>query len=337
MNRLLVLLSLVFATQNLPATEAVNVYSARKEALIKPLLDRFTETTGIKVNLVTGKADELLTRLLSESRNTPADVLITVDAGSLQRAKAAGAFQPIADLDLAHIVPESYRDPDNQWVGLSLRARVIFYAQDRVAASELSTYEDLADPKWKGRICVRSSDNIYNQSLVAAMIAAHGADETEQWVQGLVSNMARPPKGGDRDQILAAAAGQCDLAIANTYYYAQMLTSENDPNQRHAAEKMTILWPNQKGRGVHVNISGAGITRHAKNRANAFRLLAYLLSLDAQQWYAAVNYEYPVRKDVSISNTLAAWGAFTADAVNLSTLGEYNATAIKLMDRAGWK
>ena len=315
----------------------VNVYSGRKENLIKPLLDRFTAETGIKTNLVTAKADKLLTRLENEGRNTPADVFITVDAGRLYRAKQAGVFASIDNATLNAAVPAHLRDPEGQWVGLSQRARVIFYAKDRVNASELSSYEDLASDKWKKRICIRGSDNIYNQSLVASMIAADGQQAAQEWANKLVTNMARPPKGGDRDQIMAAAAGQCDIAIANTYYYASMLVNEKDAAQKQAAESMGLFWPNQEGRGSHVNISGAGITKHAKNPQNAIKLLEYLVSPAAQKWYAEVNYEYPVTANAEISGLVKGWGGFKSDKLNLDVLGKNNAEAVRVMDRAGWK
>ena len=304
--------------------------------MIKPLLERFTEASGIEVNLVTAEADALLQRLQREGTNSPADLLITVDAGNLHRAKAAGVTQPIDSAAVLEAVPEAYRDPDGHWVGLSLRARPILYVKDRVNPAELSTYEALAEPHWRDRICIRSSDNIYNQSLVASLIAANGVEATEQWAAGLVANMARPPKGGDRDQIKAAAAGQCDIAIANTYYLAGMLQS-NDPGERAPAEKMAVFWPNQDGRGAHVNVSGAALTEAADNEANALRLLEFLLTSDAQAWYAEVNGEYPVLGDVEVSPVLAEWGEFKADDLNLAKLGELNDEAVRLMDRAGWR
>jgi len=329
---------LLLAVLALPAQSAeVNVYSGRKEALIKPLLDRFTELTGIETRLVTAKADKLLLRLQNEGRNTPADLFITADAGRLHRARQAGVLQAVDSERLRQAVPAHLRDPDGQWYGLSKRARVIFYARDRVRPEELSTYEDLADPKWKGRICIRGSGNIYNQSLVASLIIAQGADATEEWARGLVRNMARRPQGGDRDQIRAAAAGVCDLAVANTYYYGKMLTSEKDPAQREAARKLGLFWPNQQGRGAHVNVSGAGVTRYAKNRENAIRLLEFLVSPAAQAWYAEVNHEYPVVEGVEAGELVRSWGDFKADAVNLDRLGALNAEAVRLMDRAGWR
>lgn len=330
-----VLAALLFSQQLLAAE--VNVYSARKENLIKPLLDQFSAETGIQTNLITGKADKLLTRMVHEAANSPADLFITVDAGRLYRAVEANVLQPIADSELQTNVPKHLKDANGYWVGLSQRARVIFYAEDRVQPSELSSYEDLAQPKWHQRICIRGSSNIYNQSLVASMIAANGVAATESWSRGLVNNLARPPQGGDRDQIKAAAAGQCDIAIANTYYYAAMLTSKNDANQVKAAKKMKLFWPNQDGRGAHVNVSGAGIAKHSKNRGNALRLLNFLLSAPAQAWYAQVNYEFPVNENAKIDGLVASWGDFKSDAVNLSRLGELNTEAVMLMDRAGWK
>ncbi len=318
-----------------PAAE-VNVYSARKENLIKPLLDRFTAQTGIAVNLVTGNADALLKRLETEGINSPADVFITVDAGRLHRAKAAGVLRPVDSRALEQAVPASYRDPEGYWYGLSLRARPIMYVEDRVDPGELSSYLALADERWRGRICIRSSNNIYNQSLVASLIAAHGEARTEAWARDFVKNFARAPTGGDRDQIRAAAVGLCDIAIANTYYLGRMLSSD-DADEREAAGKLAVFWPNQDGRGAHVNVSGAGVTRAAGHREAAVRLLEFLVTDEAQRWYAEVNNEYPVKPGVKWSATVHAWGNFKADDVNLGKLGELNAAAVRLMDRAGWK
>jgi len=314
----------------------VNVYSARKEDLIKPLLDRFTAQTGIKVNLVTGKEEALLTRLQSEGLSSPADLLVTTDAGRLARAKEAGVTQGVTSPALEAAIPARYRDPEGHWFGLSLRARPILYVKGKVDPSALSTYEALADPRWKGKICVRSSDSIYNQSLVASLIAADGEAATETWAKGLVANLAQPPQGGDRDQIKAAAAGVCDLAIANTYYLAGMLGSA-DSGDRAAAERMGVFWPNQDGRGVHVNVSGAAVTKAAKHKAEAVKLLEFMAGPEAQAWYAQTNGEYPVVAGVPVSSVLAAWGPFKADDLTLARLGELNAAASRLMDRAGWK
>ncbi|UCH41274.1 MAG: Fe(3+) ABC transporter substrate-binding protein [Gammaproteobacteria bacterium] len=316
--------------------DEVNVYSARKEALILPLLKKFEAETGIGFNLVTAKADALLKRLESEGRSTPADLFITTDAGRLQRAKEAGVLQPIESSVLTSRIPENLRDRENYWFGLSQRARVIFYAKSRVNAAELSTYEALADDKWKQRICVRSSGNIYNQSLVASMIEAQGIETTEAWAKGLVANFARKPAGGDTDQLRAAAAGLCDIAIANTYYYGRLVNSDKDED-RQVAEKLAVFWPNQADRGAHVNVSGAGITRHAKHRQAAERLLEFLVSAEAQTWYAEVNNEYPVVADARTSAVLESFGDFRGDSLNLTRLGENNRAAVELMDRAGWR
>lgn len=340
-SSLRIILSAVFTLSSFSATAKtpdpeVNVYSARKEALIKPLLNRFTKQTGIKVNLVTGKADALLKRLQSEGRNTPADILITTDAGRLHRAQQANVLQAIQSAALKKVIPANYRDPEGYWYGLSVRARPVFYAKDRVNAADLSSYESLTSPRFQSQICIRSSNNIYNQSLVASMIKANGIEKTEKWAKGLVKNMARPPRGGDRDQIRAAASGQCNIAIANTYYFGAMASGKKQKDQT-AASKMALFWPNQDDRGTHVNISGAGITKYASHRANAIQLLEFLANKPSQKWYAETNHEYPVRNDVEASALLKSWGEFKSDAVNLSILGQYNAEAVKLMDRAGWK
>ena len=314
----------------------VNVYSAREEQLIKPLLDAFSKDTGIKVNLVTGDDDPLLERLKREGDNSPADILITADAGRLYRAMENGSLQPIQSAKLNQAIPANLRDVGNYWFGLTYRARVLFYNPSTVKATDLSTYEDLADPKWKGRICVRSSNSIYNQSLLASMIAAKGEAATKQWAQDLVANFARPPNGGDRDQIKAVASGQCDIAIANSYYYAQMLYG-GDTEQKAAANKVKIFFPNQADRGTHINISGAGVTASAKNKENAIKLMEYMVLDDAQRWYSTTNGEYPVKRGIEASPELRNWGQFKTDALNLSILGKNNAQAITVMDKVGWK
>ncbi len=333
-------ITIIGAALSLPVVASadgeVNLYSARQENLIKPLLDDFTRDTGISVRLLTGRANELLQRLQLEGRNSPADVLITVDAGNLHQAKEAGVLSAIESDVLIERIPENFRDVDGQWFGLSLRARPIMYHKDKVDPTELSTYEALTDPKWRGRICIRSSSNVYNQSMVAAMIASEGSEAASQWAQGLVANLARPPQGGDRDQIRAAAAGVCDVAIANTYYIGGMLAGD-DATQREAAEQLGVFFPNQEDRGTHVNISGAGVTAHAPNRENAIRLIEYLTGEEAQRWYAEANQEYPVRPDVPASDILRSFGDFKADSLNLSLLGEHNAEAVRIMDRAGWR
>ncbi len=325
----------VLAAGMLSAAE-VNVYSARQENLIKPILDRFSEQTGITVNLITGGADELITRMELEGANSPADLLLTVDVGRLHRAEEMGLLQPIESDVLTSQIPEQYRDADNHWFAVSLRSRVIVYDKERVDPAELSTYEDLADPKWAGKICIRSSSNIYNQSLTASMVSHHGEEATEEWARGLVANMARNPQGGDRDQIAAVAVGQCELAVVNTYYLAGMLNATSE-DQVEQAQAVAVFWPNQDGRGAHINVSGAGVSEHAPNREEAIQLLEYMVSDEAQTWYAEANNEYPVRTDVPVSDTLASWGEFKADPLALDELGIHNAEAVRVMDRAGWR
>ncbi|ALS98963.1 Fe(3+) ABC transporter substrate-binding protein [Lacimicrobium alkaliphilum] len=330
-----VLLSLVVLA--LPAQSAeVNVYSARKEALIKPVLDKFSAQTGIEVNLITGNADALISRMDSEGKFSPADVLVTTDVGRLQRAKSQQLLQSVDSHVLGEKVPARLRDADNQWFALTMRARPVMYSKDRVSADELSDIEDLTADKWKGRICIRSSSNIYNQSMVAALIEQMGEEQTLEWAKGLVKNFARPPKGGDRDQIKAVAAGQCDIAIANTYYLAGMLT-DSDNSQVEAAQKVAVFWPNQDNRGAHVNISGAGVARHAPNKQEAKALLEFMLTEEAQAWYAEHNGEYPILDGVEQSAVLKQFGDFKAENIPLQRVGELNSEALVLMDKAGWK
>ena len=333
---LAVLLLVAGSLHNFAQADEVNVYSARKEALILPLLERFEAETGIGVNLITAKADELLKRLEAEGRSTPADVFITTDAGRLQRAKEAGVLRAVDSPVLNARIPQNLRDRENHWFGLSQRARVIFYAKDRVEPGELSTYEALADTHWQQRVCIRSSGNIYNQSLVASMIEADGVEKAEAWARGLVANFARKPAGGDTDQLRAAAAGQCDVAVANTYYYGRLVNSDKEAD-RAVASALGVFWPNQADRGAHVNVSGAGITLHAKHPEAALRLLEFLVSAESQTWYAEVNNEYPVVADAQTSELLKSFGQFKSDSLNLSRLGENNRAAVQLMDRAGWR
>ncbi len=316
-------------------TDEVNVYSSRKEALIKPALEQFTAATGIKVNLVTGKDDALIERLKAEGAASPADVLITVDAGRLYRAKSFGLTQAIESTELSQNIPSSFRDPENHWFGLSLRARPIMYAKDRVNPTNLKNYASLTENQWLGKVCIRSSGNIYNQSLVASMIASIGVKSVETWAKGMVNNFARKPVGGDRDQIKALASGQCDVAVANTYYLFGMLQS-GDPEQVEAAEKVGVFFPNQTDRGTHVNVSGIAVTKAAKNKNHAQQLLEFLSRDETQSWYAQINGEYPVKAHIEPHPLLATWGSFKKDSLNLSKLGELNSEAVKIMDRAGW-
>lgn len=314
----------------------VNVYSHRHYESDQALFRQFTERTGIRVNVVTASADELITRLENEGAATPADLLITVDAGRLHRAKTKGLLQPVHSQVLEANVPSHLRDRDGEWYGITRRARVIVYHRGRVQPSDLSTYEALADARWKGRVLIRSSSNVYNQSLLASLIAQDGREAASEWAAGIVRNMARAPAGGDTDQVKAVAAGAGDVAVSNTYYVAQLVES-SDPEDRRVAEQVGVFFPNQEGRGAHVNVSGAGVTRHAKNRENAIRLLEFLTSDEAQRAFAEGTKEYPVKEGVAWSPTLQAWGEFKADTLALTRLGELNEEAVRLFDAAGWK
>lgn len=323
----------------------VNVYSSRQEALIKPLLDKFTAQTGIKVKLVTGNADALLSRIKSEGQFTPADVVILADVGRLVRAKQMGITQTLSNNGALSLVDAQWRDNEGHWVALTKRARPIMYKKGAFDPSSINSLNDLSTAGFANSICIRSSGNIYNQSMVAAMVEQIGTEKTLAWAKGLVNNFARSPKGGDRDQIKALVAGECKVAIANTYYLGGMLASK-DEDTRKIAEQVGVLWHDQNVteqanskalQGVHVNISGAAITPFSKNKTEAETLLSYMLTKEAQQWYAQVNHEYPVIEGVALSPELEGFGAFTAQQVNLEKVGENNANALLLMDKAGWK
>jgi len=318
------------------AAEEVNVYSHRHYEADEAVFEAFTKETGIEVNVVKAGADELIERLKAEGENSPADILITADAGRLHRAKSEGLLQKVESETLTERVPEALRDPEGYWLGFTMRARIIAYAKDRVKPADLSTYEALAGDDWKGRILVRSSSNIYNQSLMASIIAADGEEKAKEWAAAVRKNMARPPQGSDRDQMRAVAAGLGDVAIVNTYYVG-LLTNSDDPKDREVAEKIGIFFPNQDGRGTHVNISGAGVTKHAKNKANAIKFLEYLASPEVQKTYASATYEYPVKAGNNEDELLKSWGDFKADELNLSKLGELNADAVKIFDSVGWE
>ncbi|MDJ0690890.1 MAG: Fe(3+) ABC transporter substrate-binding protein [Xenococcaceae cyanobacterium MO_188.B32] len=322
--------------QGLTQTRQVNIYSSRHYNTDEELYDGFTRQTGIKVNLIEGKDDELIERIKSEGANSPADILITVDAGRLWRAEQAGLFAPVESSILTEKIPANLRHPDNLWFGMSKRARVIMYNKDRVDPAELSTYENLADPKWKGKIAIRSSSNIYNQSLVSGLIEVLGEEATEQWCKDLVANFARPPEGNDRAQIEAAAAGIADIAIANTYYLPRY-AKDDDPAKQAIFEKIGVFFPNQDGRGAHVNISGGGMMKNAPNKEEAIAFLEYMVSPKAQEFFALGNNEYPVVEGIPIDPVVASFGEFESDTVNVSAYGDNNALAVKIMDRAGWK
>ncbi|MBI4081095.1 MAG: Fe(3+) ABC transporter substrate-binding protein [Candidatus Lambdaproteobacteria bacterium] len=329
------LAGLVVPAQAAPEA-AVNLYSARHYDSDKALYQGFTRRTGIRVNLIEGGGDQLIERIKAEGPNSPADVLIAADAGLLWRAQAAGILQPVASPALEQAIPPRFREPGGHWFGLTKRARVLVYSKARVKPAELASYEGLANPRWKGRIVVRSSSNVYNQSLTGALIAAHGEAATEAWARALVANFARPPSGGDRDQIRAVAAGEADVAISNTYYLGQLINSRR-PEERAAAAQVAVFFPNQQDRGTHVNISGGGVARHAPNREAAVRFLDYLVTAEAQQVFARGNFEYPIVAGVATDPTIAAFGTFKEDPLDAAVFGRNNEAALKLMDRAGWK
>ncbi|WP_230659004.1 extracellular solute-binding protein [Psychrobacter sp. I-STPA10] len=316
------------------STDTVTIYSSRNEQLIQPLLDQFTAQTGTPVELVTDKTGPLMARLEAESTNTPADMLLTVDAGNLWQAGEKGLLQPLNSSIVNENVPAKYRDSSDLWTGLSLRARTIFYDPSKVQPTDLSTYADLADPKWKGKLCLRTSKKVYNQSLVASMIEHYGADKTEEIVKGWVANLAAPVFSNDTKMLEAIAAGQCQVGIANSYYYGRIL--EDNPSF-----PVKIFWANQGNGpddfGTHVNVSGAGIIKNASNPTGARQVIEWLSSDQAQSLYASADKEYPVKPGTDHSEMLKSWGTFKQDDINVSIFGQRQAEAIQLMDRAGYE
>ncbi len=314
--------------------DEVVVYSARNEQLIKPLFDAYTKETGVQVKFITDKEGPLMARLKAEGRNTPADLFMTVDAGNLWQAAQEDLLKPVNSKVLAANIPAHLRDPGNEWFGLSVRARTMVYNPNKVKAGELSTYEDLANPKWKDRLCLRTSKKVYNQSLVGMMLYEHGEEATEQIVRGWVANLATDPLPDDTKALEAVAAGLCDVTLVNTYYFGRLM--EKKPNL-----PLALFWPNQnlknKAAGVHVNISGAGVTRYTRNEAGAVKLLEWLSSEKAQNLYADVNLEYPANPKVKADATVTAWGSFKPNLINVAQAGALQAKAVMLMDRARYK
>ncbi len=308
----------------------LTVYSARKEHLIKPLFDRYSEKTGVEIRYITDGAGPLLARLQAEGETTPADILMTVDAGNLWQASQQGIFRPLDSETLNVNIPQHLRAANSEWFGLSVRARTVVYATDRVQAGELSSYEALADESWKGRLCLRTAKKVYNQSLVATLIKTLGEAEAERVVEGWVANLATAPYSNDTMAMEAVAAGQCDATIVNTYYYGRLL-------KKNPALPLALFWPNQDNRGVHINVSGAGVTKHAKQPGAAQALLEWLSSPEAQGQFAEVNQEYPANPLVKPAAEVAAWGEFKADSVNVEAAGRLQTAAVKLMDRAGYR
>lgn len=314
--------------------EEVVVYSARNEQLIKPLFDAYTKETGVQVKFITDKEGPLMARLKAEGRNTPADLFLTVDAGNLWQAAQEDLLKPVNSRTLNANIPEHLRDPGNEWFGLSVRARTLVYNPNKVKPGELTTYEDLANPRWKGRLCLRTSKKVYNQSLVAMMMTEHGEEKTEQIVKGWVANLATDPFPDDTKAMEAVAAGLCDVTVVNTYYFGRLM--EKKPNL-----PLAIFWPNQtlknKAAGVHVNVSGAGVAKYSRNEAGAVKLLEWLSSEKAQNLYADVNLEYPANLKVKADPVVNAWGAFKPNLINVAQAGALQAKAVMLMDRVGYK
>lgn len=315
--------------------EEVNLYSYRQPFLIQPFLDEFTRQTGIKVNVVYAQKG-MLQRLKAEGRNTPADAVLTVDISRLDALTNAELLQPVSSPVLDRNIPAQYRHPQGHWYGLTTRARIIYVSKDRVKPGEVASYEDLAKPHMKGRVCTRSGKHVYTVSLIASIIEANGEKATEQWLRGVKANLARKPQGNDRAQVKAIKDGVCDVSLGNTYYMGKMATNDKKPEQRQWAASVHILFPNQAGRGTHVNISGAAVTKHAKNKANAVKLLEFLSENFAQKMYADQNFEYPVKAGVELHPMVAGWGKFKSDAVNLDNVAKHRAAATKLVDRVNF-
>ena len=335
---LMILLSSFFI--NLVFADEVNVYTSRHYDSDDALYEEFTEETGIKVNIISGKGSALLQRLKVEGRNSPADIFFTVDAGNLWKVQKEGLFQSIQSEKVLTEVPENLRGPNDEWTAIAKRARVIFYNPENVSDElvENFNYEDLADQKWNKRVVIRSSNNMYNQSLVASLIKNIGEEATEKWAKKLVGNFARKPQGNDRSQILAVANGEADLAVANSYYIGIMLSGSAGQEQLEAAKKVKMIFPNQKNRGTHINISGAGILKNAPNKDNANSFIEFLISKRVQKYMIDKSYEYSVLEDVAPSPEIAGFGTnFKEDQTSVRSFGELNPNAVKLMDRSGWK
>ena len=340
MRTLSVTLALVLVLA-LPAAQAqekvLNLYSSRHYQTDEALYANFTKATGIAVKRIEASEDALIERIRNEGARSPADVLVTVDAGRLWRAEQLGLFQPVKSAVLDARIPASLREPSGLWFGFSTRARLVAFNKAKVKAGEIASYEDLADPKWKGRVCMRSSTNMYNLSLMGSLVEHLGEAKAEEWARAVKANFARDPKGGDTDQLKAVAAGECDVTVSNQYYYARMVRSQK-PEDRAVVEKLGVVMPNQANRGTHVNISGAGVMKNAPNREAAVKFLEYLASDEAQRYFAEGNNEWPAVASLKTGNpALAALGAFKQDALNVAALGRNQPAAQKIYDRVGWK
>ena len=334
---LFILIASACSTNNETSNE-VNLYSQRHYAVDELQYKNFTEKTGIKVNVVKANADELIERLKNEGGSSPADLFVTVDAGKLFNAKEAGVLQKIPSESINQNIMGELRDPEGFWAPITYRSRVIVYSNERVKKSDLSTYEDLANPKWKNRLLVRSSSNAYNQALMSSLVANLGSENTESWASAVVSNFARDPKGSDRDQVKAIAAGQGDIAIVNSYYIGLLLASEKE-EELNAGNSVSVFFPNQgeSDRGSHINISALGLIKSSPNKENAIKLIEYLTSEEAQDVYVNNSYEYPANSMVEPSQIVKSWGGFKIDKLNLNALGEFRPEALRIFDKTGWK
>ncbi|MCB2126262.1 MAG: Fe(3+) ABC transporter substrate-binding protein [Rhodobacteraceae bacterium] len=327
------LLALLAATVAVPAlAEEVNVYSLRQPELVQPLFDRFTEETGIAVNVAFVEKG-MVERLVSEGDRSPADLVMTVDIARLAQVVEAGVTQPVDSEVLTANIPAEFRDPGKQWFGLTTRARIVYASKERVADGEVTTYEGLADPKWKGRICTRPGTHDYNLGLAAAMIGHHGADYTRTWLEGLKANLAKKPEGNDRGQVKSIWAGECDISLGNTYYMGEMLS---DPEQVEWANSVRIVFPTFEGAGTHMNVSGVALTKAAPNKDAALKLMEFLSSDEAQKIYAETNHEFPVKPGVARSALVESWGAFTPDTLNLMDVAKHRPEALKLMEEVNF-
>jgi iron(III) transport system substrate-binding protein len=328
----------VFSTDTARAQDKVlNLYTARHYQTDEAFYKGYTKSTGIKINRIEGGEDALFERIKAEGANSPADVFLTVDVARLWRGEQAGIFAPVESAALAKAIPAQYRDTDNKWFGFSARARVLGYDKKKIKASELVRYEDLANPKWKGEICTRSSSHPYNLSLISSMILHLGEEKATEWARGVAANLARSPRGGDTDQLLAVGAGECSIAISNHYYYVRLMRSQK-PGDRAVVEKIGLVWPNQADRGTHMNISGGGMLQHAPHRGAATKFLEYLASDQAQTLFAKGNNEWPTVKGVTLGNPeLESFGQFKTDSLPLADLGKTQAAAQRIADKVGWK
>jgi iron(III) transport system substrate-binding protein len=327
----------LYATTAVAQDKVVNLYSARHYSTDEALYSNFTKATGIKINRLDGGEDALLTRIKAEGANSPADVFLTVDAGRLWTADQDGVFAPIQSKLLTERIPAAYRLASNTWFGFSTRARPILVDKLKIKVGEITTYEDLADPKWKGQICTRSGSHVYMLSLLSSIIENDGAAKAEEWAKGVNANLARQPKGGDTDQIKAVAAGECSIALANTYYIARMLKSDK-ADERAMMERLRVVWPNTNGRGVHMNVSGGGVLKNAPNKDNAIKFMEYLASDEAQGYFANGNNEWPVVASAKVKNdALDSLGAFKPDPLNMIALGKNQRLAQEIINRVGYK